>query len=363
MRRVFLALLLSVTALAATKQEVQEHVKAKVAEGMEKYHVPGVSVAVIEHGEISWAQGYGVMEAGSSKPVTVDTMFQAASISKPVASMATLRLVQRGKLSLDTNVNEYLKSWKVPDNEFTTEQKVTLRRIMSHSAGLTIHGFPGYETGAPLPTVPQILDGQSPANTKPVRVETVPGTKFNYSGGGITIMQLLICDVTGKAFPDFMREMVLGPLHMTHSTYQQPLPDSLAPNAATAHNREGQPLKGKWHVYPEMAAAGLWTTPSDLARFAIAIQKAELLSQDMTNQMLTRQIADVGIGIMLQGTGDNEYFHHGGDNAGFHAMLLASIKGGYGAVIMTNSDGGVKLWHEVMNTIAAEYAWPDLKPF
>src|SRR5579872_5590451 len=196
-----LACVLSVSAFAATKQEIQEGVKAKVAEGMEKYHVPGVSIAVIEHGAISWAQGYGVAEAGSTKPVTADTMFQAASISKPVASTATLRLVQRGKLSLDTDVNEYLKSWKVPDNEFTTEKKVTLRRIMSHSAGLTVHGFPGYAAGEPLPTIPEVLDGTKPANTPAVRVNVEPGTIWRYSGGGYTIMQLAMTDVTEKSFP------------------------------------------------------------------------------------------------------------------------------------------------------------------
>jgi CubicO group peptidase (beta-lactamase class C family) len=282
--------------------------------------------------------------------------------------MAALRLFQDGRLSLDDNVNKDLKSWHLSDNEFTREEKVTLRRLLSHSAGLTVHGFPGYESGAPLPSIPQILDGEKPANTEPVRVDTVPGTRYNYSGGGITIMQLLLCDVTGKPFPELLAESVLDKIGMKHSTYEQPLPPTRAPFAATAHDRRGEPLKGKWHVYPEMAAAGLWTTPSDLARFAIELQRSKggesnlVLSKQMTNQMLTRQIDDRGLGIELEGTGAEARFQHGGDNAGFHSMMIASMEDGYGAVVMTNGDGGPSLWSEILMSIAAEYAWPSYKP-
>ena len=342
--------------------------KFKLAERMQRHHVPGVSIAVIEHGAISWARGYGVFEAGGSRPVTPETLFQAASISKPVAATAALRLVEDDRLSLDQDVNKYLKSWHLPDNEFTKEEKATLRRLLSHSAGLTIHGFPGYEPGASLPSIPQILDGEKPANTAAVRVDTVPGTHYNYSGGGITIMQLLLCELTGKPFPELMRELVLDKIGMTHSTYQQPLPPDRAALAATAHDRLGVPMKGKWHVYPEMAAAGLWTTPSDLARFAIELQRSRrgesnrILSKDMTNQMLTRQIDDWGLGIGLKGTGEAARFEHGGDNAGFHSILMASMDNGYGAVVMTNSDGGPALWSEILMSIAAEYGWPNYQP-
>ena len=342
--------------------------KFKLADRMKRHHVPGVSIAVIEHGEISWARGYGVVEAGASRPVTADTLFQAASISKPVAALAALRLVQDGKLSFDANVNDYLKSWHLPDNEFTVEQKVTLRRLLSHSGGLTVHGFPGYESGAQLPSLPQILDGVKPANTAAVRVDTVPGTRYNYSGGGITIMQLILGEVSGKPFPELMRDSVLDKIGMKRSTYEQPLPHGRDESAATAHDRRGEPLKGRWHVYPEMAAAGLWTTPSDLARFAIELQRSRrgesnrVLSRDMTNQMLTRQIDDRGLGIELEGTGDAARFLHGGDNAGFHCIMIASMDHGYGAVVMTNGDGGPALWTEILMSIAAEYGWPNYKP-
>lgn len=342
--------------------------KFNIVDRMKHYHVPGVSVAVIEHGAISWARGYGLAEAGSAKRVTPETMFQAASISKPVASTVALRLVESGTLLLDEDVNKYLKSWHVPDNEFNKEQKVTLRRLLSHSAGLSVHGFPGYEAGAPIPTIPQILDGEKPGNTEPVRVEAVPGSRFSYSGGGITIMQLLLSDVSGKPFAELIREMVLEKIGMSRSTCEQPLPRERAESAATAHNRRGEPLKGKWHVYPEMAAAGLWTTPTDLARFAIELQRSRrgesnnVLSEDMTRQMLTRQKDDWGLGIELEGTGEAARFQHGGSNAGFQCMMIASIDNGYGAVVMTNSDGGPPLYQEILMSIAAEYSWPDYKP-
>jgi CubicO group peptidase (beta-lactamase class C family) len=263
---------------------------------MQLYKVPGISVAVVDNFKIAWAKGYGVAEAGSSTPVTAHTLFQAASISKPVAAAGTLSLVEQGKLSLDQNVNQRLKSWQVPDNEFTQKEKVTLRRILSHSAGLTVHGFPGYEVGTPIPTLVQIFNGEPPANNPPIRVDIVPGTKYRYSGGGVAIEQQLVIDVTGKPFPQFMRETVLDKIGMTDSTYEQPLPAARAAMAATATRSDGKSIPGKWHVYPEIAAAGLWTTPTDLAKFGIEIALSKqgkanhVISQSMARQMLTPQM-------------------------------------------------------------------------
>ncbi|HEX5073118.1 MAG TPA: serine hydrolase domain-containing protein [Gemmatimonadaceae bacterium] len=336
-----------------------------LAERMTNYKVPGVSIAVIEGGRIAWARGFGVKEAGKSDPVTPTTLFQAASISKPVAATAMLRLVERGTLNLDTNVNKYLKSWKVPDNKFTTTEKVTLRRIVSHTAGLTVHGFPGYATTDPIPTVVQVLDGAKPANTAPVRVDTTPGAIERYSGGGTTIMQQLLVDVTGKPFPALMQELVLGPVGMTSSTYEQPIPAARASEAAHAHTQDGKPIPGGWHVYPEMAPAGLWTTPTDLLKWAIAITDARagrstsLLSQGMTQQMLTAQKNEVGLGPFVGGTGRNFHFGHGGANEGFHSQLVMYPELGVGAAVMTNGDGGPMLISEVLRSLAAEYGWPD----
>jgi len=262
-------------------------------------------------------------------------------------------------------VNQYLKSWKVSDNKFTTTDKVTLRRIVSHTAGLTVHGFPGYATTDPIPTVVQVLDGVKPANTAPVRVDTTPGAIERYSGGGTTIMQQLLVDVTGKPFPALMQELVLGPVGMTSSTYEQPIPAARAPEAAHAHRQDGKEIPGGWHVYPEMAPAGLWTTPTDLLKWAIAITDARagrsttLLSQSMTQQMLTAQKNEIGLGPFVGGSGRNFHFGHGGDNEGFHAELVMYPELGVGAAVMTNGDGGPILIPEVLRSLAAEYGWPD----
>src|SRR5947199_1476359 len=236
---------------------------------MRRRHIPGLSLAVIQDGKIIRAKGYGVAEQGGERWVTASTLFQAGSISKSVAALGALRLVEQGKLALDEDVNAKLNTWKVPENSFTREKKVTLRGILSHTAGLTVHGFPGYAVNGPVPSLVQVLDGAKPTNTAPIRVDILPGSKWRYSGGGYTVMQQMIIELTGKPFPRFMEDAVLGPLGMNESTYEQPLPADKAKLTATGHSRDRSPIKGRWHIYPEMAAAGLWTTASDLARFAI----------------------------------------------------------------------------------------------
>jgi CubicO group peptidase (beta-lactamase class C family) len=339
-----------------------------LTERMRHYNVPGVSFAVINDGKLEWAKGYGVVQAGGATPVTAETLFQAASISKPVAVMAALAMVEGKKLTLDENVNLRLKSWRVPDNEFTKEEAVTLRRLASHSAGLTVHGFAGYAAGSPVPSTAQVLDGQAPANSAPVRVNVKPGSLWRYSGGGITVMQLLMSDVAGQPFPAVMRELALNKLGMKNSTYEQPLPADFAARAASGHHNNGELVKGDWHTYPEMAAAGLWTTPSDLARFAIEIQQAKagsskkVLSQAMTTQMLTKQSGDYGLGLALGGSGRAATFSHGGSNEGFKCMMFAYVETGQGAVVMTNGDQGGALANEILRSIAREYGWPDFQP-
>lgn len=194
--------------------------KASIAERLKHYKVPGASVAVIAGGALEWARDYGVTSAEGGKPVTADTLFQAASISKPVAAMVALRLVEQGKLSLDEDVNVKLRSWKVPENEFTKTEKVTLRRLLNHSAGLTVHGFRGYGADEPVPSLIEVLDGKRPANSAAIRVDITPGSKGRYSGGGYEVMQQLVIDVTGRPFPQLARELVLAPLGMSHSTYE-----------------------------------------------------------------------------------------------------------------------------------------------
>ncbi len=354
--------------LPATLVKGQPPPSMKLAERMGFYNTPGVSIAVINNGGLEWARGYGVRDAAGSVPVSANTLFQAASISKPVAAMAALRLAEQGKLELDEDVNLRLVSWKVPENEFTRERKVTLRGLLSHCAGLTVHGFRGYASDEPAPTLLQTLDGGKPANSAPVRVNLTPGNKWRYAGGGYNVLQQLLIDVTKKPFPQLMREMVLGKLGMNHSTYEQPLPNNLWAQAASGHRNDGAKIKGGWHTYPEMAAAGLWTTPTDLARFAAELQKAKagkskkVLSREMVSRMLTEQTGNWGLGLELEGKGQAALFRHGGSNEGFRCVMVAYIETGQGAVVMTNSDRGGALAGEILRSLAREYGWPSNLP-
>jgi len=340
-----------------------------IQERMKFYKVPGVSVAVIHDFKILWAKGYGVKDTETNEPVTTDTLFQAGSISKPVAAMAALKKVEQGKISLDADINDKLTTWKLPENEYTARKKVTLANLLSHTGGLTVHGFPGYAPDEKIPTLPQILDGSPPANTPAVRVDFEPGTRFRYSGGGVTIAQLAIMDIEKKPYPQIAQETVLGPLNMSNSTYQQPLPDDIRKKAATGYRPDGKAVIGKIHIYPEMAAAGLWTTPTDLAKFGIETQLSlvgksnKVLSKEMTAKMVTPFIPSdpVGLGFFSEKHGMATYFGHGGADEGFRAQLLVHKDKGYGAVVMVNSDNG-QIINEIIRAIAQEYQWEDFLP-
>ncbi len=341
----------------------------KLADRMQTHKTPGVSIAVIDDGALDWARGYGVRETGGTEVVTPLTLFQAASISKPVAAAAALRLVEAGRLDLDEDVNRKLVSWKVPESDLTKERKVTLGGVLSHTAGLTVHGYRGYAADRPVPTLVQVLEGAPPANSAPTRVDIVPGSRWRYAGGGFSVMQQFLIDVTGQPFPELMRETVLGRTGMSDSTYEQPLGTPWVARAAVGHDMRGGVIEGKWHTYPEMAAAGLWTTASDLARFAIELQQSaaagpsnRLLSTAMAQRMLTPGPGDWGLGLEVKGSGRATRFSHGGANAGFRAKLVAYVETGQGAVVMANADNGGALAEEILRGIAREYGWPDYAP-
>ena len=332
---------------------------------MQKRHLVGLSLAVIDHGQIVKVAGYGFSDSAARTSVTTNTLFQAGSVSKSVAALGALALVEQGKLALDADVNTSLTSWRVPTNAFTKSRKVTLRRILSHSAGLTVHGFPGYAAGTPIPSLVQVLDGAKPANTRPIRVDMEPGTRLRYSGGGYTVMQQMIIDVAGASFPAFMHTTVLIPLAMTNSTYEQPLPESRSTNAAIGYHSDGKAVAGKWHVYPEMAAAGLWTTATDLARFVIGIQETfngkahPVISQAMAKQMLTDQGESDGLGVFLKGKGDELQFTHSGRDEGFDSLMMGYAKTGQGAVILINSNDNTSALERILDATAREYHWRE----
>lgn len=340
--------------------------EAKLADRMRDAKVPGVSVAVINDGKIEWARGFGVTRI-DGPPVAPNTLFQAASISKPVSAVAVMSLVQAGKLGLDTDVNDYLKTWKLPANDFTKEVKVTLRGLLSHTAGITVHGFAGYEAGAPLPTLSQILDGQPPANNGAIRVDSTPGKNWRYSGGGYVIATLLLNDVTEQPFTKLVQERVLQPLGMNDSTFEQPLPPALLARAATPYHGDATAVRGGPHVYPELAAASLWTTPTDLAKFAIGMQQAlagkskNVLNAWTALAMLAPVNNQQAIGFVVGGSPERRWFNHGGANAGYRCLLVA-YENGDGAVLMSSSDSGDAVVRSLLTSIAREYEWPDYAP-
>ena len=336
-----------------------------IAELMARFNVPGVSIAVVRDHRIHWAKGYGIADIATGALVDTGTMFQAASMSKPVAAMAVLRAVQDGLFTLDTDINTILTSWKLDGGQFTTGRPVTPRMLTSHTSGLGDgFGFPGYDPSDSVPTVVQFLQGSKLSNVGVLFMERPPMTLMEYSGGGVTLMQQALSDARKRAFADIMRDDVLRPLGMARSTFEQPLPASFDRNAARAHSREGKAMGAKWHVYPEQAAAGLWTTPGDLARVIIEVQRASsgqsnrVLSRAIVNEMLSPVgVGDYAVGFAVQKMGQGWYFAHGGSNWGFRGTLLAHKVKGYGLVIMTNADQGGAVASELSRRIQRAYEW------
>jgi CubicO group peptidase (beta-lactamase class C family) len=340
----------------------------KLCERMVRYKVPGFGVALIENGEITATKGFGVLEVGGGELVTGDTLFQAASISKSVSAMATLHLVEAGLLDLDADVNKALRSWQVPENEHTQTRKVTLRGLLSHTAGLTVYGFRGYPSGQQLPTLQQVLDGEPPANSDPVRVFQEPGTAYSYSSGSDLVVQQLLEDVTGEPFADLMQELIFDKLGMAHSTFEQPLPETYAAGAATAHRSNGEPVPGRWHIYPELAAAGLWTTPSDLARVVVEVLRSHagesnpMLSVEMTRQMLTPPQGWYGLGFFIIEKDGWTRFQRPGWNEGYHSFMSGCIGTGQGMVWMANGENGKLLGLEVLRALSKVFGWLGFEP-
>ena len=351
---------------------------------MEHYNVPGVSVAVIDNNEIEWSKGYGKLEVESNKSVTPNTLFQSASIGKSLTAAATMHFVENGYLNLDENVNEKLVSWKVPENRFTKQEKVTLRRLLSHTAGMSVHGFRGYSKGEKIPTLRQILDGIPPANNKPIRVEITPGKAFSYSGGGFQVVQQLFEDVQMEPFSIIMQEAILLPAGMTSSAYELPLSDDRKNIAAVAHDVNGKPASGKWHDLACFGAGGgLWTTPADLARFGLEISKAykgkpnKIISHQSAKIMLTpqseagdfgRQIKrflpifcsqpKYGLGFVLCGQDKDFIFLHPGHNLpGYRSLLVMMPEKEQGISIMVNGENGNGLMLEIFYSFAQAYDW------
>lgn len=333
-----------------------------VAEVLAEHHTPAASVAVVDHGRVVLAKAWGFADVASHNPATPETIFQAGSISKSVTASAALQLVQDGKLQLDADVNAELRSWRVPPSPYSAVKPVTLRGLLTHTSGLTGGGLAGYAAGAPTPTLVQALEGKPPANNKPVIVEAVPGTRWRYSSGGIAVAQLMMTDATNESFPRLMRRRVLAPLGMRSSAFDQPLaPDRR--DAATGYLIDGEPVVGRFHTYPEVGAAGLWTTPSDLAKWVIALESAydghsqTLMRQATARTMLTSGLGGWGLGVAVKGQGNSLRFEHEGDTIGFKAQMVGVLSGDRGVVVMTNGDDGMAVAQQLVQAVARAYGW------
>lgn len=339
-----------------------------IEDRMRRYNTPGLGIAVIHNGQIAWAAGYGVRRAGAPEAVSTSTVFQAASISKLVTATAAMRLVQAERLDLDADVNSMLRSWKLPPSELVMESPVTLRRLLSHTGGITVSGFPGYPRGSELPSRLQVLDGVEPANSPPIRVDETPGRTYRYSGGGYQIVQLLVEDVTETSLEEVARESIFRPLGMERTTFQTVLPDELNTEAVHGHRYDGRPVEGGSYLYPEQAAASLWSTPSDLARFAIALMRAfrgepsALLDGGTAVSMLTPVSGNMALGAGVHGAGESLHFDHAGWTQGSRAYLVAFPSMMSGVVVMGNGDGANVLINEVVRSVAHVYDWPGFRP-
>ena len=332
--------------------------KSSLQDRMTFYNANAVSIAVIKDYKIEWTKAYGFADASEKSVATPQTLFQAASISKSINSLGILKLVQEGKLGLDNDINNYLKTWKFPYDETSKGKKITIANLLSHKAGLSVHGFGGYEKGKELPTTIQILDGQKPSNSSAVRSVFEPGLKFEYSGGGTIISQLILENTTGEKYEDYMMENVLIPLGMNNSSFNQPPLKEKESLLATAYVN-GKEVKGKYHIYPEKAAAGLWTNPTDLASYIIETQLSLL---GKSNKILSKELSikrvDNNLGVFLNDFKGTKYFGHSGGNEGFVCYYVGSVEDGNGIVVMTNGSN-MNLVEEIVSSIASLNQWEN----
>ena len=332
-------------------------------ERMKHYNVSGLSIAVIDNYQVVWAKGYGYADKKENRKATTTTLFEPGSISKSLNAIGILQLAQQGKLNLYQDINQYLTSWRFPYDTISGNKKITTAQLLSHTAGISVYGFPGYERDSIIPALTEILDGRYPANTPPVRSLTEPGTAFSYSGGGILISQQILTDIAKQPYEQFMYSNVLRPLDMTNSFYNQPPGADQRKNLATGYESNGSEVPGKYFVYPEKAAAGLWTTPTDIGKYIVEMQLAykgqssKVLNKEMTGLHLTPyENESSAMGTFLQERSGEKYFFHDAGNKGFRGFYIAGLNNGKGVVLFVNSEDGTILL-ELLNSIAFVYDW------
>ncbi|MFH9550555.1 amino acid adenylation domain-containing protein [Streptomyces sp. NPDC017435] len=307
---------------------------------MDEHHIPGVAVAVLRDGEVASLHGYGVLEAGSTRPVTPTTLFQAGSISKHITALAVLRLVDEGTLDLDTDVNLRLTGGRQITDPAGAPVAVTLRQLLSHWSGLVSVPYAGVAPGAAVPPLSELL--------AQVHSEVAPGTRFLVSNTNYWVIQQLLEDVTGLPFAELMRRTVLEPLRMAHSSFDQDHPKTSGRATAVGHGPLGDPVEGGWRVGPHLASSGLWSTAADLAKVAVELRRAYLgepfafLSKPLAEELLTPvgEGTFYGLGTVVDGEAPALEAGHGGEPYGYRNMMIVRISDGTGFVVLTNAVSG-----------------------
>lgn len=335
-----------------------------IKERMEYYDVPGLSIAVVKDNKIEWAKSYGLKLKNSTDSVSLSTKFQAASLSKPLTAIVALKMIDKGMIQLDSSVNSQLTTWKIPDNENTANISITPRHLILHTSGLNVPGYPGYKKDSEVPELIELLNGVGNSNTEPTKVLVKPNTEWRYSGAGYSVLQLLMIEKSGMSFPELMKNELFHPINITNSTFKQ---EDLH-DIAFAHLENGQIVEKGYHIYPEMAAAGLWTTPIDYAKVVCELQKSYkgesnlILSQNSAQNALSKHWGGMGLGFILRNNGDSTALAYSGGNHGYICDIYSYLHSESGVVIMTNSNNGAPLIEEIYRSLSKEYKWTDWKP-
>jgi CubicO group peptidase (beta-lactamase class C family) len=357
------------TGLGPSVRIVARPVRWTIEERLEHHRCPGVSVAMLRDGEIDWVDGFGKLSADGNDACGPDTVFMVASCSKPVTAVLVLQQVERGVLDLDRDVNDYLQRWQVPSNEFTAKRPVTLRRALSHTAGLTVNGWGVVPAGAPVPTELELLEGRPPSQMPAVRVDKAHDGVDRYSGGGYLIAQMLLEDVLGVSFAELAHDELFGPLGMTRTSFARPWPLELRDDAAAGHGDDGVAHPAGTLVSAEAGAGGLHSTAVDYARFLLAVRAAWLgepgaiLGLDMVRLATTRfERGAFGLGFRVVSGGRNLRLNHGGSNDGYQTETNLYLESGDGGIVFTNATSGLFLFREVFSALAEVGEWPEFGP-
>lgn len=347
-----------------------------VTERLSYHRVPGISFALIDDDKIAWTQGFGKLATDSNEPVTEDTIFQAGSIAKPVTAYAVMRMYERDEIDINIDIHRYLKSLALPKGKQSTDFPVTFKNLLDHSSGLTAGGYMGYQKGDMLPSDVQTFLGQKPASNKPVSVEQIPGTEIRYCGAGYTLAEIALADIYETPFEKLIQKWALSPIAMNGSSFDMEYPQQTSVQTALGHDNHGKQVEGGWRVHPEQAAAGLWATPKDIAKFALEISRAykgksKLMSKKMAREMLSPLKPDTDLSEQFGGqpamtfiidkSGQDFLFKHGGGTMGYRSFMVMHPETGKGAVFMVNSDLGYSVGLEMLRSASSIYDWPGFK--